>query len=431
MTTIAELVQVGQALFAQRQMEHEQQVAQEAADKDARLQIKLAELREALQADDALWSSLQPRVTHDDGGYWYEITLFGRVVSPYSDLRGWRHDPQLRPVNAQTLSIVAYQAQLSRVQDTESVLHILTAGGGYHDWRDYGQAWEIARYYAGLWDEPAVQAARRAFLEKYRPQTLNDLPADSRWFETWITDGETLGLDAAPVVTLRNQVCLYEQMLANIVERMQGDGGSVAEAQTFYAWVAGLPDELGLPAAAIGVQYQTRLSEACARLASRVRGEHYRQRVAELEAAAFYPFRYFRVYYGILAERYAEDEDETLIEEQSEEALTYPAPGGEYINAHGKRIRALHISRIETVNVWTLAELPWFAPRVKTEDGIVYRVPPEQCVRLNTGVEESDVPDASDVQYHCEQCQKDFTLPAGMEFETCPLCGSRDWQLPF
>ena len=431
MTTIAELVQAGESLAAAEVAAQTRRQQEQAVQRDAEIQLKLATLREAFAADDELWGSLQPRVIHsEDFGYHYEITLFGRIYRPESNLRGWTHDPQLRPVNFATLAQVAHQAQLSRDQDRESVLHILSHGGGYHNQRDYSQAYEIARYYAGLWDEPDVQRARREFLAKYQPTTLNDLAAEDLWFTRWLTDGEKLGLDTAPVAAARAQVCLYEQMLANIVERMRDDAGSVEEAQAFYAWVAGLPDELGLPEAATGVQYQTRLSEACARLATRVHGAQHRQRVNELEAAAFYPFRYFRVYYGIMVER-DPDEDETLIAEQSEEALTYPTPGGEYINAHGKVIRALHISRIETVNVWTLKEMPWFASRMKAEDGIVYRVPPAQCVRLTEGLEESDVPDASEVQYHCEQCHRDFKEPAGMLFETCPLCGSRDWQLPF
>lgn len=432
MTTFDELAELGAEVVQQireADVRREQRLAQEKAEEVA---TKLARLREKLGVTDTLWEQMQPQYYPQ---YGYTVRLAGRESWLYLDLTGWKErDFDNRPVNQTTLALAVLHARDLRSQAFTNCLACLR-NGRTQTVADYAAAHEQCREFDGLWESPEIVFERVQFLRAYAPKSL-DCDPDDAWYTTWLQDAAALGLPTAAVTALREKAYRYRSLLDNLYtlrSELIHD-----EPEQLAVWIAAQPDECALPEAKDGLEYRTLLGEAIGAAVAKEKRQQCAQRVAELETAAFYPFRYFRVYYGLLVDRYTDEADDTLIEEQSQEALTYPTPGGEYIDAHGKCIRALHISRIETINVLTLAEMPWFAPCLEAEDGTRYRVPPVQCERLtpekDAGANSAPLPDAEiglDAQYHCYQCQQDFILPVGMAVETCPLCGSRDWQLPF
>jgi hypothetical protein len=101
--------------------------------------------------------------------------------------------------------------------------------------------------------------------------------------------------------------------------------------------------------------------------------EEQEQKRAAAELAAFRPFVFYQVTYGIVA-----DEDGARYADTSHFDSLRDAPTGDgyWLTVQGKEIHIVHWVTVERIHVVEAADLPVWCPLVKTEWGNI-RVPPE------------------------------------------------------
>lgn len=103
-------------------------------------------------------------------------------------------------------------------------------------------------------------------------------------------------------------------------------------------------------------------------------------RMEAAQKAAFFPFCYYEIRYGLVA--LDEAGDNYVAPERLLVLHADPAEGGWYITIDGRRVRVLHPATVERIECLELDQLPVDAPLAVTEDGMYYRVPPVGAERL-------------------------------------------------
>lgn len=97
------------------------------------------------------------------------------------------------------------------------------------------------------------------------------------------------------------------------------------------------------------------------------------------QAAAFFPFRYYLLRYGLVA---LDEEGQSYVAPQTEFVRhAVPDTEGWYTTLDGRQIRILHPAALELVRCRDMQHLPAQAPWIKTEDG-TFQVPPAGVERL-------------------------------------------------
>lgn len=122
------------------------------------------------------------------------------------------------------------------------------------------------------------------------------------------------------------------------------------------------------------------LDEALARADERIRHieAEQEQKRARVEAARFYPFRWYSAVYGVVAS----DDNETYVEQEEFRSLRADQdPGGWWHGVYGKAVRLAHLIKVERNECRSIEDLPDWCPSENTEFGRI-RVPPADAERI-------------------------------------------------
>lgn len=280
--------------------------------------LALARLREALglgPEEEAVWQALAPEY-HGSG---YGLWAYGVKGKVFANLSGWMGDALSGKVSRESLALFVLYAKNIREQVKTLVIQHLTEG---NDVNTYGAEQQRAQVARGLWDEPEVQAARRDFLYRTRPQDITTSP-DFWWYKTWLEEAARLPLDAerAEVLALRERAAAW----ADLQWRLTMAEEDVLTAEQIAAWRREAKT-FGEDAPRRWFEILDRLAEALAQARAE---EVWQAERAQLEAAAFFPFRYYAVGYGYLTE----DESGIIVETDTLPTLHLPDADGWIVDA--------------------------------------------------------------------------------------------------
>lgn len=344
------------------EQEREQQME---ADRET---LALALLREALglgPEEEAVWQALAPEY-HGSG---YVLWAYGVKGKVFANLSGWVGDALSGKVSRESLALFVLYAQNIRAQVKALVIQHLTEG---HDVNTYGAEQQRAQVARGLWDEPEVQAARRDFLYRTRPQDITTSPG-FWWYKTWLAEAALLPLDAerAEVLALQERAAAWH----DLQWRLTMAEGDVLPEEQLASWRA--------EAQAFGADAPQRWFELLARLEQGLvearAAEAWLTERAQLEAAAFFPFRYYAVGYGYLTE----DESGIIVETDTLPTLHLPDADGWIVDErNGYRVQVRAITTVTEVPVRDAIALPTWPGCWRGEGRRRYLAPPAGAERL-------------------------------------------------